>query len=414
MGRSAIDAKSALITALNDEDENVRWCAVKSLGNLQISDDRIINALRAAMSDDDYDVKRAASEILKRIAPEVFHSVPEISSIIAKLDSLTLLLIDEYQVPGVSIAIIKEREIFWSKGYGITDINKKDSVNNETIFEACSMSKPVFAYITLKLIEDGVIDIDTPLYEYLDESCMMNDPNRKLITARMVLCHSTGFPNWRKGEEERDGPLPILFKPGVKFGYSGEGMFYLQRVIEHITGEKLEVIADKMLFNPLGMHNTGFVWTEKIEKKLASGHDNNGKFLTKTKYKHANSAYSLYTTPEDYAKFIVEILDEESTNNYSLSKDLKDEMLNRQIVVNTREPVDRPRRAMGNEVFYGLGWRINSTMKGDLVCHSGANRSGFRCYSQFDFLEGSGLVIMTNGLNGSPLWRRLISEVGDL
>jgi hypothetical protein len=76
--------------------------------------------------------------------------------------------------------------------------------------------------------------------------------------------------------------------------------------------------------------------------------------------------------------------------------------------------IDRPGRAIGFEVYYSLVWGINSTAKGDIFYHSGANRSGFRCYSQFDFEEGSGLVIMTNSLNGTQLWSKLVSEIVDL
>ena len=414
MGNGAQSAQSVLITALNDKNENVRWCSVIALGNIEKNSDEKINAIAGCLNDIDYDVRIAASKILENIAPNLLHSAPEIKLVINKLDTLTPELMHEYNVPGVSVALIKNRRIFWTKSFGISNEKINDQVTDQTIYEACSMSKPVFSFIAMKLIEEGKIEIDTPLYKYLDESCMYNQPYRKLITARIILCHSAGFPNWRKGEEERDGPLPILFKPGTKFGYSGEGMFYLQRVIEKITGERLEELADRMLFKPLEMDNSSFVWNDNIEKKISAGHDDKGKYLTRTKYVHANSAYTLYTTAEDYAKFIIEILDTNSTESHSLSKVTKDEMLRRQIIAYGRDPIDRPGRAISDEVFYGLGWGINVTAKGDIFYHSGANRSGFRCYTQFDFEEGSGLVIMTNSLNGTLLWSKLVSEVGDL
>ena len=414
MGNDAVDAQSVLIEALNDENENVRWCSLLALGNLTKQDDEVIQAIVRSMYDADYDVRLAASKILKRIAPFELRKSPPISDIISILDSLTPLSMDELNVPGVSIALVKEHRLVWSNSWGMSNNKINESVTNETIFEACSMSKPVFAYIVLKLIEEGKLDLDRPLYEYLDESCMMNQPYRKLITARMILSHTSGLPNWRKGEEERDGPLLIYFKPGTKFGYSGEGMFYLQRVIEKITGEQLDILADKMLFKPLGMNNSSFVWNKEIENKLAAGHDSEGNYLAKTKYLHANSAYSLYTSAEDYAKFILQIINTKESNNSSLSNNTIAEMLSRQVSADVRDPIDRPGRAIGYEVYYGLGWGINSTAKGDIIYHSGANRSGFRCYSQFDNEEGSGIVIMTNSLNGSALWSQLISKVGDL
>ena len=414
MGNNAEDAKPDLIKALKDENVNVRWCSLLALGNLYKQDDKLINAIVDALYDEDSDVRLAASEILKSKAPNELKKAPPISSIISKLDILTPKAMEELKVPGVSVSIIKERKLIWSKSWGMSNNKAKESASTGTIFEACSMSKPVFAYLVLKLMEEGELDIDRPLYEYLDESCMMKQPYRKLITARMILSHTSGLPNWRKGDEEREGPLLIYFKPGSKFGYSGEGMFYLQRVIEKITEEPLDRLADRMLFKPLGMLNSSFVWNEEIEKRLSAGHDEDGNFLAKTKYIHPNSAYSLYTSAEDYAKFILEIINSTTANHFSLSQNTITEMLSRQVLADVREPIDRPGRAIGLEVYYGLGWGINSTAKGDIVYHSGANRSGFRCYTQFDYEEGSGLVIMTNSLNGSLLWSQLISKVGDL
>jgi hypothetical protein len=101
-------------------------------------------------------------------------------------------------------------------------------------------------------------------------------------------------------------------------------------------------------------------------------------------------------------------------NNYSLSNSMINEMLTHQIRVDTREVIDRPGRNLGLQGFRGLGWAIDSTISGDVIYHSGSNQTGFRCYSQFSPKDGSGIVIMTNGENGSELWQRLIKVVGDL
>jgi hypothetical protein len=84
-----------------------------------------------------------------------------------------------------------------------------------------------------------------------------------------------------------------------------------------------------------------------------------------------------------------------------------------QVEVGVRTPITRPGRAMGLGTYWGLGWAIDSTISGNIIYHSGANRSGFRCYSQFNYDEGSGIVIMTNGLDGSELWRRVVEKIGD-
>jgi CubicO group peptidase (beta-lactamase class C family) len=222
------------------------------------------------------------------------------------------------------------------------------------------------------------------------------------------------LPNWRKGGEERGGPLPVYFKPGTKFSYSGEGIYYLQRVVEHITQEPLATYAKRNLFDPLGLASTSFVWTEKLDPQIASGHDAAGNCIKRSKYTHANAAYTLYTTPDEYAKFIVNIMKPNKADEFSLSAEMTNEMLAHQVRMDVRDVIDRPGRSLGLIAYRGLGWVIDSTITDDIVYHSGSNQTGFTCYSQFSMRKGSGIVIMTNGKNGSDLWVRLISVVGDL
>lgn len=276
------------------------------------------------------------------------------------------------------------------------------------------MSKPVFAYVVLKLVELGTLDLDRPLAAYLPEEDAPAQDEKASITARMILSHTSGLPNWRKGDEERQGPLPVKFKPGSRFSYSGEGMFYLQRVVEHVAGEPLEALAERMLFRPLALHGISYVWTPELEPAIASGHDGKGAFLQKTRYVHANAAYSLYTTAADYAAFLVEIMKTDRSAAHSLSRQSIETMLGRQVTLDSRDPVERPGSARGLGAYWGLGWSINATAAGDIVHHSGSNRSGFRCFSQFNPARGSGIVIMTNGTSGGDLWTRLISQVGDV
>jgi CubicO group peptidase (beta-lactamase class C family) len=320
----------------------------------------------------------------------------------------------ECNVPGVSIALIRNNEIAFTKNFGVKDTRTSSPVTGETMFEACSMSKPVFAYIVFKLVEQKNFDLDTPLNNYLSEEFVSEDDEySNIVTARMILSHTGGFPNWRKGEEEREGPLPIYFTPGERFSYSGEGYFYLQRVVEKITGKSLEENAKELLFQPSGLNHSSFIWSAKIDSLISCGHDTSGNFLAKSKYLHPNSAYTLYITAEDYARFIVKILKSNEASDNSSSRIFIEEMLKPQVDVLVRDPIERPGRSLGLFTYWGLGWAIDSTASGKIYYHSGANRTGFRCYSQFRIDDGSGIVIMTNGLNGSELWTRLIKEIGD-
>jgi CubicO group peptidase (beta-lactamase class C family) len=405
----------SLTKALKDKNDDVRWCAAIALGYFAKAAPTAVPDLLALLNDADRDVRWAAYFALARIDREKINAIPEFSAVIEKLEKLTPSLMAEFKVPGVSLSVIKNRELAWSKCFGISDALRPAAVNDRTMFEACSMSKPVFAYLVLKLAEQGKLDLDEPLDDYLSERFVSADDGyAKLITARMVLTHTSGMPNWRKGGEERGGPLPLYFAPGTRFSYSGEGIYYLQRAVEHITREPLETYAKRNLFDPLGLVSSSFVWSETFDPRIATGHDLSGKSIARSRYAHADAAYTLYTTPEDYAKLLIKIMKPGPADEFSLSAGMTDEMLTKQVRMDSREAIDRPGRCLGLAGYRGLGWVIDDTITGDIVYHSGSNQTGFTCYAQFNRREGSGIVIMTNGRNGSELWGRLISAVGDL
>ncbi|HWN93506.1 MAG TPA: serine hydrolase domain-containing protein, partial [Methylomirabilota bacterium] len=105
----------------------------------------------------------------------------------------------ESHVPGLSIAVIKDARIAWRGAFGVKDVESREPVDRDTMFEAASMSKPVFAYVVMKLCEKGVVNLDTPLTRYTPERFVPDDPRLDLITARHVLSHTSGLPNWRSG-----------------------------------------------------------------------------------------------------------------------------------------------------------------------------------------------------------------------
>jgi CubicO group peptidase (beta-lactamase class C family) len=407
-------AITVLTAALKDKNSDVRWCSAIALGKFSGEAASTVPELLNLLNDDDRDVRWAAYISLSKIDKGKINKIPQFSEVIEKLEKLTPPLMKELKVPGVSISVIANHELTCSMSFGVTDTARTDPVNPQTVFEACSMSKPVFAFLVLKLVEQGKLDLDKPLGDYLPEPFVTVDDYAKLITARMVLTHTSGMPNWRKGGEERGGPLPVYFKPGTKFSYSGEGIYYLQRVVEHITREALETYAKRNLFDQFGMASSSFVWNANLGPRIATGHDASGASLTRSRYAHADAAYTLYTTAKDYATFIIRIMDPNVADADSLNGKMMEEMFGQQVRMDTRDVIDRPGRSLGLSAYRGLGWAIDATITGDIVYHSGSNQTGFTCYSQFNRREGSGIVIMTNSKNGGDLWSRLISAVGDL
>jgi CubicO group peptidase (beta-lactamase class C family) len=147
-----------------------------------------------------------------------------LEALIADLEKQIPTLLKQAVVPGLSISIINDAKLLWHRGFAFKDGVWKAPVDNDTVFEAGSVSKTVFAYAVMKLCKRGVLNLDTPLTKYTSDRFLKGDPRLDLITGRHVLSHTTGFQNWRSAQE----PLKIHFTPGERFQYSGEGYSYLQ------------------------------------------------------------------------------------------------------------------------------------------------------------------------------------------
>ena len=414
VGSPALVALPALTKALTDASEHVRQAAAVTLGGLGPSARSAAPELTRLLSDRDEAVRAAAALALRQVDPAGRASQLTPKALAATLDELVPALMAELHVPGVAVALIQDRRLVWSRGYGVRNAQTREPVTPGTVFEAASMSKPIFGLLALQLVERGRLDLDRPLEAYAPEQLLPEQPERRRVTARMALSHTSGFPNWRPGGEEREGPIPLRFAPGSRFSYSGEGIFYLQRVLERVTGQPLDAWATRDLFAPLGLTATGFAWTAALGARQASGHRDDGTVLTTSKYLHPNAAYSLYTTAEDYARLLIEVMKAERGESKLLAQVSAREALAHQVRLDARDPIERPGAARGTSVFWGLGWSLNATEQGDIAHHGGSNMTGFRCFSQLSPSRGTGLVILTNGTQGSDLWTRVVAAIGDL
>ncbi|MBV8866302.1 MAG: beta-lactamase family protein [Acidobacteriaceae bacterium] len=199
----------------------------------------------------------------------------------------------------MSIAGIQRGKTIWVHGFGVKEDGTSQPVTAETVFEAASLSKPVFAYGVLKLVDRGKLGLDVPLTTYLPKPYIPGDQRLAKITARIVLSHRTGFPNWRDGNS-----LAIYFTPGERFSYSGEGYIYLQRVVEQITGKPLNTFMTETVFEPLGMSRSSYVWRPEFDALTATGHAADGKPTPVWKPMEAGAASTLNTTAKDHALFV--------------------------------------------------------------------------------------------------------------
>lgn len=293
-------------------------------------------------------------------------------------------------VPGVSIALIRDGRLAWARGYGIRQKEREDPVTAETLFEAASLSKPVFAYAVQKMSEEGALSLDAPLTDYLPEPYLPDEPRLKQITARRVLGHTTGFPNWRP----RGKPLTLNRAPGETFGYSGEGYVYLQSVVERLTGQSLADHMRTSVLEPLAMPGSSYVWLRRYDQQSARGHDREGQPTEKGKPARANAAWSLHTTPTEFARFMIALLRPPRRDQFHLAPGSIRRMLTPHVTVN-------------DALSWGLGWGLHGRDGSESFWHWGDNGS-FKCFAAASRRARNGVMVMTNGANGLRICKEVV------
>jgi CubicO group peptidase (beta-lactamase class C family) len=291
-----------------------------------------------------------------------------------------------HKIPGMSIAIIENGKTKYVESFGYKCNTTKNTITKETLFEAASLSKPVFAYGVLKMVANGRLDLDVPLSNYIEYPNVIGRIDE--IIARMVLSHTTGFPNWRAKSKN----LRIYFKPGTRFSYSGEGYIYLQKVIEKLSKQSLEVYMQKNVLQPLGMSNSSFIWHSKAD--YSCGHNASGKPKNTNKNKQGNAAFSLKTTASDYAKFMCALIREFRPPIKPTS------MLTQQTNVNIGSPfcISKYSKNFDKTISWGLGVGLQKIKKTKIFWHWGDN-PGFESY-MLGSSNGDGIVIFANSYNG--------------
>jgi CubicO group peptidase (beta-lactamase class C family) len=323
---------------------------------------------------------------------------------VTRLEQTIPYLMKEANIPGLSIAVIRDSKV-WTRGFGVTNSETKAPVNDNTVFEAASLTKPVFAYAVLKLVDSGKLDLDTPLVKYLPGRYDVgDDPRLDQITARHVLSHTTGFPNWRP---RGDKTLKMYFTPGNRFSYSGEGFVYLSRVVEQITGERAEPFVKRTVLDPLEMKSSNLVWRDGYESLKTFTHDSVGGVSGRGKPDKANAAASLQTTANDYAKFVIAML-----KGTGLKPATARLMLTPQSTVTLAGAfsLNAPDAKLSPTVSWGLGWGLEKTNEGIGFWHWGDNGDTKAFVLAFP-KQKTGLVMFANSANGLSIINELVLSV---
>jgi CubicO group peptidase (beta-lactamase class C family) len=311
---------------------------------------------------------------------------------LARLPRLVTSAMQKAAVPGAAVAVIREGEIVFARGFGVRRAGSSGAVGADTVFEVASLGKTVFSRLVLDLAADGALELDRPLIELVESpfvpsvprlmaSKVVADARLALITPRLVLSHRSGFPNWGRGR-----PLELLARPGERFSYSGEAFQYLQRVVEQRTGQSLLELSAGRLLAPLSMRRSSYAWSERFQADAAWGHDAQGRPSAWARFDDqamapAMAAGSLYTTVADFALFLIAALDDPRIRS--------------------------PQTRLDERIAWGLGWGLEETKTGLAIWHWGDNDE-FKALVFGYPASRSGVVVLTNGHRGLRVARTVV------
>lgn len=306
------------------------------------------------------------------------------------LDELSARLTSEAKICAVSATVLRnghEARRLAVSGCGTNP-------GPDAVFQAASLSKPVVAYIVLQLARRGKLSLDSPLSEIFPNGYLHRQNIFALkaapivdtvpvdvlraVTPRALLSHSAGFPNWAS-----TGGLTRSFAPAARWQYSGEGYVLLQRMLEAMTEHPLQQLAEQELFTPIGLTDTAFKLTPAIQPNLVAGAPRQLRFP----YEIAPS--SLYTSANDYARFMAAVLGDEQL-----------------LALIMRDPVKLP----ATRLSWGLGWGIEEGGRSASIWHWGSN-PGFRSLAMADLQSRDAVVVLTSSEAGMPLAKAILNSV---
>ena len=293
----------------------------------------------------------------------------------------------ENNIPTMGLGIIEGGKLQQIKVFGNTKTGISAPLN--ACFNVASLTKPVTAMTALRLISLGKWKLDEPLDTYWTDPDIINDPRHQKLTTRIILSHQTGFPNWRW--MNTDKKLNFQFDPGTKYQYSGEGFEYLRKALEKKFGKSLDQLAKELIFQPLKMRNTNYIWDQNTdESRFVTGYNEKGNAYPIEKIKTANAADDMHTTIEDYGNFMISVM-----KGKNLKPEVFQEMIKKQVKVKEGK-------------YFGLGFEIYDFGNGEYALSHGGADQGTRCIAIVLPNSGKGIVIFTNVDDGYKVYEKLV------
>ncbi|WP_053070409.1 serine hydrolase domain-containing protein [Alkalihalobacillus pseudalcaliphilus] len=341
----------------------------------------------------------------------------DLNKLIKDVETKTEKLLSKSNIPGAAISVLEDGQVTWIGTFGYADLDVKRKVDQNTVFQVASISKSVTALGVMKLVEDGLINLNDPIENYITRwQLPESEYDQKAITVRGLLSHTSGlsvgggYPGYESNtqlptlEDSLSGigggskPVELVNEPGARYSYSGGGYNLLQLMIEEVTGEDFHSYLNEVVLAPLGMENSSFQWDDHLQDKTAKAYDVKLQLLPNYIFTE-KAAAGLYTTIEDMNKFIIAEINSFHRSGI-LEADTVQEMFSPILEVRGFESFINDEAALGHF--------INHANNSKIVTHDGSN-NGWKAHFSMEPQTGNGLIILTNGNNGTYLLNELVS-----
>jgi len=328
----------------------------------------------------------------------------------AHMDKHIPILMRKYGIPGCSISLVKHGEIAASEAYGYADVENHRLLTVDTPMSVQSITKSLTAWGIMKLVEDGSLDLDAPVSQYLKN---WQFPQTKYtvakVTVRSLLSHTAGLPlgdftnTYAPGEkmpsllEKLTKEAVLIHEPGTKFSYSNVGYHLLELLIEEVTGQRFAEYMISEVLLPIGMGASTFEISRSMQHYPPTGYDLNGKPVPVYVYPEKSSG-GLFATAEDIAQFAIAGMKENSVLNFEH--------------VQVMYAPERYKIGIYGMVFdaYGLGHYIEILPNGSLSISHGGQCNGIMTHFQVVPETEDAIVILTNSQRSWPFIANLLSD----
>jgi len=301
-------------------------------------------------------------------------------------------LLEDHLTASVSLTFIENGEIAWTQVYG--EQSEGVPATADTLYGMASLTKPVMAEIALRLMSEGRLDLDEPVWEYWTDPNVRGDERRRQLTPRILLQHQGGFANWRR---MTDNVLQFGFDPGTQVQYSGEGYDYLLHMLERKFLTRFEVIAQDTLFDPIGLENISLVHQPWFDQRRAHRVNSDGAYRGFWSPPRPSAASSLSATTEDYARFVLSVMRNEGVSDAAVAEraNLSINQVDKYCGQGEDQVDVQPCPAF---MGFGIGWFLYGFEDHTLFYHSGSNW-GEKSYVLFSPERQMGLVVATTSEN---------------